>query len=133
MPSEQIIRGQKVRPGLLELAKQMRREMTPAERALWQELRVDRLNGLNFRRQQVIDDFIVDFYCHSAGLVVEVDGPIHEQQHDHDTARDEMLANRGLRVLRVTNDEILHKLDTVLDRIAKAAAHAAQTNLPHPR
>jgi len=63
-----------------ELATQMRREMTASENLLWQHLRANRLDGLHFRRQQVVDGFMVDFYCHAARLVVEVDGAVHARQ-----------------------------------------------------
>ncbi len=73
-----IVIGQKVSPSKVERTKEFRRQMTPEEKILWQRLRANRLNGLHFRRQQIIDGFIVDFYCHSAGVVVEVDGEIHQ-------------------------------------------------------
>ena len=65
----------------------MRREPTVAENRLWQELRGRKLDGLRFRRQHALGRFIVDFYCVSAGLVVELDGPIHEQQQETDRER----------------------------------------------
>src|SRR4051812_33525571 len=79
-PVPNIVRGQWVEDEKLARAKELRREMTPAERLLWSHLRRNQLNGLHFRRQQVIEGFITDFYCHSAALVVEVDGRIHEEQ-----------------------------------------------------
>ncbi len=85
---------------------------------LWSHLRTNKLGGLHFRRQQVIDGFIVDFYCHAAGLVVELDGGIHERQRDYDAARDQVLRRRGLRILRITNAEISENLTAVLERIA---------------
>ena len=91
--------------------------MTDAEIRLWDALRANRLNGLQFRRQQFIDGFIVDFYCHALQLVVEVDGPIHASQAEYDRERDYTLAGHGLRVLRVTNDEVTHALPSVLARI----------------
>jgi len=69
--------------------------MTRAERVLWQRLKAGRLQGWHFRRQQVIDGFIVDFYCHAAGLVLEIDGGVHEQQREYDTERDAVLLARG--------------------------------------
>jgi very-short-patch-repair endonuclease len=73
MPAKNIIPGQKVSRKKLQRSRELRREMTPAEKLLWQELRANKL-GTHFRRQQVIAGFIVDFYCHKADLVVEVDG-----------------------------------------------------------
>ena len=71
----------------LQRAKELRRDMTPAEKILWQELRANKL-GVHFRRQQVIEGFIVDFYCHKAALVVEVDGDIHDLQQEEDARRE---------------------------------------------
>jgi len=93
--------------------------MTPEEKILWEHLRDRRLNGLKFRRQQVIEGFIVDFYCHAAGVVVEVDGAVHRAQTDYDRERDRLLTARGLRVLRVTNTDVRERLDEVLKRIAE--------------
>ena len=94
--------------------------MTEAELILWQRLRRNQLRGFHFRRQQVIDGFIADFYCHAAGLVVEVDGGVHGGQAAYDEERDRVLSQRGLRVLRIGNDEVQRDLDGVLGRIAQA-------------
>jgi very-short-patch-repair endonuclease len=117
-----VITGQKIDPAKLQRAKEMRRNMTPAERRLWTELRANRLDGFHFRRQQIIDGFIVDFYCHAAGLVVEVDGALHDKQAEYDDERDRLLAARGLQVLRFRNREVLRELKGVLARI-RAACH----------
>jgi very-short-patch-repair endonuclease len=94
--------------------------MTSAERILWEQLRRNQLDGLHFRRQQVIDGFIVDFYCHRKNLVIEVDGGIHQQQHSYDAEREQALSQCGLRVLRFTNDEVTKDLRSVLQCIAAA-------------
>ncbi len=120
MPVPNIVRGQRVNPGMLDRAKEMRREMTPHERILWHALRRNQLDGHHFRRQQVIDGYIVDFYCHAASLVVETDGPIHDQQRGYDEERDETLARRGLLILRVRNEEVERDLAGVLERIRRA-------------
>jgi very-short-patch-repair endonuclease len=92
--------------------------MTPAERILRDHLRANRLQGLHFRRQQIIAGFIVDFYCHSAALVIELDGDIHRRQPDYDAERDRVLATRGLRILRIPNDGVHHDFPAILARIA---------------
>jgi very-short-patch-repair endonuclease len=112
-----IIPGQNIDPALLEAAKQLRKNMTPQEKVLWGHLRANRLGGLHFRRQQIIDGYIVDFFCHKAGLVVEVDGPIHLKQKDYDRERDEQFNSRGLRVVHIKNDEIDQNLEGVLRKI----------------
>ncbi|MEB3148744.1 MAG: endonuclease domain-containing protein [Sphaerospermopsis sp.] len=109
-----IVIGQKIKPDKMQRAKELRRQMTPAETILWEHLRVNRLHGLHFRRQQIIDGFIADFYCHAARLVIEIDGKIHEQQAEYDAERDKVLSARGLRLLRIKNEEVVQELDRVL-------------------
>jgi len=118
MPAKNIVIGQRVSAAKVEAAKQLRRHATPEENLLWQQLRRNQLNGLHFRRQQVIDGFIADFYCHAAGLIVELDGPVHDQQIEYDQERDRILSARGLRILRVKNQDIKRDLHDVLARIA---------------
>ncbi len=101
MPINHIVIGQHVPQEMLERAKELRKEMTPAEGLLWQRLRAGRLTGIHFRRQQVIGRFIVDFYCHQAGVVVEVDGGIHQEQVDYDQEREAYLRQHGLAVLAI--------------------------------
>jgi very-short-patch-repair endonuclease len=120
MPPHKIVIGQGVSPIKVERAKQLRQEMTPAERLLWQRVRANQIRGLRFRRQQVIDGFIVDFYCHAASLVIELDGAIHQQQAQYDAERDRVLAARGLHVLRFTNEQVLNEIESVLARIIAA-------------
>lgn len=106
-----------------EVARRMRREMTPAEIALWQAVRGNKLDGLHFRRQQVIDGFVADFYCHAINLVVEVDGEIHHVQVEEDRRRERAFALRGLRVVRFTNDQVLNDLPMCLSEIRAASAN----------
>ena len=77
MPVRNIVRGQKVSAKQLENAKELRREMTPAEKILWEHLKANRLNNLHFRRQQIVHGYFADFYCHQQDLIIEVDGSIH--------------------------------------------------------
>jgi very-short-patch-repair endonuclease len=84
MTSRRIVRGQKINSIKLEQAKALRRRMTSAEHRLWQALRGSQLGGLHFRRQQVVDGLIADFYCNATGLIIEVDGSVHEQQQEYD-------------------------------------------------
>ncbi len=116
MSIKNINPGQKINPEKQQRAIDLRSEMTPAEKVLWQELRGNKL-GYHFRRQQVIAGFIVDFYCHSAGLVIELDGDIHREQQEYDAERDKILGNMGLRVVRYTNNEVLLNLPRVLIQV----------------
>ena len=87
---------------------------------MWQEVRAKKL-GVRFRRQQIIEGFIVDFYCHRAALVVEVDGDIHDLQQEEDARREEALREMGLSVARFRNDEILKNFSMVVERIKELA------------
>ena len=116
MPVKNIIPGQHVTKEKLQRAKELRRDMTPAEKILWQELRANKL-GVHFRRQQVIAGFIVDFYCHKAALVIEVDGDIHDLQKEEDERREKVLSEMGFRIVRFGNDEVVKELSTVVGKI----------------
>jgi very-short-patch-repair endonuclease len=117
MPAHYIVSGQKISPKKQLFAQKLRQEMTPAEKILWSHLRGHQLNGLHFRRQQIIDGFIVDFYCHSASLVIEVDGEIHQNQVKYDIEREQALQEHNLQVIRFRNEEILNNLPEVLAKI----------------
>ena len=83
-----ITRSQNVQPDKLSIAKKLRREMTLTERILWRALRRNAVDGFHFRRQQVIEGFIVDFYCDAAKLAIELDGTVHGEQWKYDESRD---------------------------------------------
>ena len=119
MNTDRIVTQQPVVPAKVERARELRRRMTVEEKILWHHLRGNRLCGVHFRRQQVIDGFIVDFYCHAAGLVVEVDGEIHRKQVAYDAEREQILVDRGLRVIRFKNVEVRQNVVEVLARIAE--------------
>jgi very-short-patch-repair endonuclease len=89
-----------------ELARRLRREMTPCERRLWQQLRGGRLKGLHIYRQQVIEGFVADFYCHAARLVVEMDGDVHAGQKEYDAERSRIFGTIGLLTLRFSNIQV---------------------------
>ena len=114
MGKGKIVTGQKVSSGKLERAKELRHEMTPAEHKLWQRLKANRLKGWHFRRQQIIAGFIVDFYCHKAELVIEIDGPIHTKREIEDLERTKALTDLGLIIIRFTNRQVMNHMDQVL-------------------
>jgi len=103
----------------------MRGQPTGAERALWEHLRNRQMCGAKFRRQAVIENYIVDFFCPEAGLIIEVDGPIHDRMQDEDASRQRCLEDLGLRVIRFSNDVVLTDLDRVLDAIRQALVRPA--------
>ncbi len=127
MAVKNIVIGQKLSRVKLRRAKELRRGMTAAEAALWNQLRKNKVSGLHFRRQQVIDGFIVDFYCHECALIVEVDGDIHDLQKDYDLERQSHLAVRGFHILRFSDDEVLYQMDAVLAKITEVSL-----SLRHP-
>jgi very-short-patch-repair endonuclease len=91
--------------------------MTPAERLFWRACRNHRISGLHFRRQQIIDGFIADFYCDKLKLVVEIDGGIHEKQKDYDKERDRIIQTHGIQVVRFSNLDIIRHMDAVTNII----------------
>lgn len=108
--------------GIMKLAGELRRNQTLAEKTLWQALRKRNLKGHKFRRQHPIGRYIVDFYCHSAKLVVEVDGSIHDilSVKEYDIVREQEIAALGLHVLRFSNEQVLTNLDSVVEEIISA-------------
>jgi very-short-patch-repair endonuclease len=105
-------------PSIKLAAKQLRKTLTPAEEVLWNALRNRQLAGLKFRRQYPVGRFILDFYCSTYKLVIEVDGEIHDHQIDYDTARTQHLQSYGYRVLRFSNQQVLANFPAVLSEIA---------------
>ena len=104
---------------LLELQRQNRKNPTPAEAILWQAFRGGKLEGLRFLRQKAFGRYIVDFYCAEAGLVIELDGGVHDapDARAYDAERTTELEARGLKVLRFRNEEALSDLPRVLEMI----------------
>jgi very-short-patch-repair endonuclease len=102
-------------------ARELRREMTPAERRLWACIRDGQLDGAHFRKQHAVGNFILDFLCAKAKLVVEVDGDVHATQVEYDTARTQWLnEQKHYRVIRFTNEEVFKNLDAVVEAIREA-------------
>lgn len=121
MSDRGIAQNQRVTSTKVERSRALRKEMTEAEKVFWEMVRDRRLFGLKFRRQQVIDGFIVDFYCDSLGLCVEIDGGVHdtEDQKEHDKLRNEALELRKLKVLRFRNEEVMNNNDEIQREIKK--------------
>jgi very-short-patch-repair endonuclease len=129
MPPRKIVIGQNVDPSKAARARELRRSQTEAEKLLWHHLRTNKNGGWHFRRQQVIAGYIVDFYCHAASLVVELDGPVHEKQGEYDQERDRVLEGLSLRVLRFKNQEVFEDLGAVLEKILQACAERTRPKL----
>ena len=99
------------------IARELRKNPTVAEDKLWQAIRKRQLDERKFRRQVAIGAFVVDFYCSSERLAVEVDGPIHENQREADQIRQELIESLGIRFVRLTNAEVEHNLEASLNAI----------------
>ena len=115
---------------LHERAREMRRNPTEPEKRLWRNLSNGQLQELKFRRQEVIGPYIADFMCPARALIVEVDGDTHDEGKDR--LRDDHLAGFGLRVVRVTNLEVMSNIDGVLTLIGLSAEGRSSRHSPHP-
>lgn len=121
-------------PNVKHKARQLRKNMTNSERALWSRLRGKQLLGVQFYRQKPIGNYIVDFFAAKMKLVVEVDGSQHmETNHaKKDKRRDEYLTSVGLTVLRFNNREVLAETDAVIKIIYRSIAKRLKSKSPPP-
>ena len=106
-------------PELLIFARQLRKEQTDAEKLLWYLLRGRRFCGFKFRRQYPLCGYILDFYCHDAGLAVELDGGghNHEEQRLYDEERTKVLETANIRVVRFWNNDVFNSTEYVLEEL----------------
>jgi very-short-patch-repair endonuclease len=107
-------------PGKYKTARLLRKEPTPAESKLWGRLRGNNLNGVSFRRQHAIGNFIVDFISIKNKLVIELDGSQHLEQEEYDVERSAYLETKGYRVLRFWNNQVMDDIDGVIRAILHA-------------
>lgn len=107
------------KPEIFEYAKELRKNETAAEKALWNVVRSRRLDGLKIRRQHPVQQFILDFYCHEYFLGIELDGSVHDQDEakEYDLNRAAELENLGITILRFKNEEVLTNMPKVIARI----------------
>jgi very-short-patch-repair endonuclease len=101
--------------------RKLRKEMTNSELYLWSKIRMKQLNGYQFYRQRSIDNYIVDFFCPKAKLIIEVDGGQHysDAMVEQDHTRDQRMMNLGFNILRFTNTEVLTNIDGVVSKIVE--------------
>jgi very-short-patch-repair endonuclease len=113
-------------------AKQLRQTMTRAETLLWRYLKANRLDGLGFRRQTPIRNYIADFICMSAKLIVELDGESHDfdERQKADQKRDAFFVSEGFQVLRFTNEQVMSNLEGVVETIRHATSSRASGSPP---
>ena len=101
------------------LARELRKNMTDAERRVWSKIRRKQLKEFQFYRQKNIGNYIVDFYCPAAKLIVEIDGGQHYSENNtvKDEARDKFLCDLGFRVLRFSNSDVFKNIEGVVGEI----------------
>jgi very-short-patch-repair endonuclease len=104
---------------LIERAKQLRKESTPAERLLWSALRNSTFAGLKFRRQHPVGFYVADFCCQQAKLIVELDGDSHDFSEQEDKDRTAALQHEGYNVIRFSNADVIDNLEGILKMIAR--------------
>ena len=112
---------QKYNPKLKQLSQKLRKNMTDAEILLWSKIRMKQLKGLMFSRQKPLGEYIADFYCAKAKLVIEVDGGQHfsDDSIEYDRIRDEFMESMGLKVLRFTNTDVIENIEGVVEVIVE--------------
>jgi very-short-patch-repair endonuclease len=107
-------------PKIQHRAGELRHNQTPAEAKLWSRLRAHQLNGVQFRRQHAIGNYIVDFCAPGQKLIIEVDGGQHLEQEEYDNERIAFFESKGYRVLRFWNKDVLREIESVLGAIVEA-------------
>jgi len=114
---------------LVSRARELRRAITPAESLFWDEvLKHEKFSDFKFTRQKPLDCFIVDFYCASLGLAIEIDGKVHDFQKVRDQERDNLLREKfEIKVIRYTNEEILNNTGKVIEDLIKKITYLTQT------
>ncbi len=107
------------RPDRTDCRRELRQKQTPAEALIWSYLRAGRFNDYKFRRQYGIDNFIVDFYCPHAKLVIEIDGDSHfdPKALAYDQMRSEIIEKLGIKIIRFTNQQVQQNIEDVLKSI----------------
>jgi len=101
-------------------ARNLRSEQTPEEKKIWNALRNRKFLNCKFRRQHVIKGFVLDFYCKSLRLAIEVDGKIHERQKEYDELRQRLIEEEGIKFVRIANEEVNRDINILFKKIKEA-------------
>jgi len=115
-------------------ARELRKDMTDAEKILWTHLK-EGIQNLKVRRQHPIGHYVADFYCHKLKLIIEVDGSIHdlEEVKINDDEKEKYIIESGYNVLRFTNDQVYHNVEYILNEIKLFAIKSKQTLLSNEK
>lgn len=119
-------------PKLTERAKKMRKQMTAPETRLWLQLRGGRFQGIKFRRQKVIGNYIADFAANEPKLVIELDGDTHAGQEGYDAERTAFLESEGYRLVRFLNSDVMVNLEGVLIQMSLIVGELGHAPPPTP-
>jgi len=106
-------------PSTFQKARQLRNKLTAEEDILWNRLKNKQICNVRFRRQHPINTFIVDFYCHTAKLVIELDGKIHLRTKEYDKERTHIINQFEIEVIRFSNDEINTNINKIIKQITE--------------
>ena|SRR6056297_674645 len=102
---------------VIDLARDLRQNLTQSEKLIWEMIRNKQLDGYRFRCQHPIYRYVLDFYCHEAMLAVEIDGDVHKKREDYDGYRDEFLKSIGITTFRFSTEEVMSNINFVLNNI----------------
>ena len=102
-------------PKLKERARELRKAGMLHETLLWTQLKKKNFKGLDFDRQKIIGNYIVDFFCAEKHLVIEADGASHQDNEEHDKQRDDFLENLGITIIRISAKDILNNIEGVME------------------
>ncbi|MFH1683962.1 MAG: endonuclease domain-containing protein [Candidatus Margulisiibacteriota bacterium] len=120
-----------------QFARMLRKEQTKSEKTVWELIRNRKFGGFKFRRQHVVEGFILDFYCHELRIGIEVDGSVHLKQKDYDELRQEIIESEGINIIRITNRDIMERTNkAILKKIEKMinrSANPSPSGLPAGR
>ena len=117
----------KVKPKILENARELRKSPTPFESKLWSKLKGGQLLGYKFRRQHPVGSYILDFFCANCNLIIEIDGESHNYNIEYDQRRTKWLVDSGYTLIRFSNKDIIDDFDNVLNQIL-ATCHKISPN-----
>ena len=106
----------------IQLAREFRKLPTKSEKILWGRLRRNSLEGLYFRRQYVVDGYIIDFYCSKLKLAIEIDGDVHQKQIEEDCERQKIIESKGIVFFRVGSEEVEKSVESVIEKLKKFIA-----------
>jgi very-short-patch-repair endonuclease len=104
-------------------ARQLRKDETKAEKLVWETIRNRKFRGFKFRRQHVVQGFVLDFYCQEVKLGIEIDGAVHYKRKDYDRLRQDIIESKGINVIRIKNRDILNDKSSILKKMRKSIAN----------